>query len=142
MNDGSFVSRRLRHAFWLSAIYALGLYFSACAAPSKAQDRRILRTPQAVASARVDRAAERAADRITSQEWHRLAVRYNPSYCDSPAWEVYMHGRWQRAELTPEPSSDETQMTHASLRPTGTTIQNARGWKYPSLEWRPSDDPP
>lgn len=120
----------------------LAFYLSACAAPSKAQDRRILRSPQEVASARVDRAASRASERITSQTWHRLPVRHNPSYCDSPSWEVQMYGRWQRVELTPEPSSDQRDMTHAALRPTGGAYQNDAGWHYPTLEWRALDDLP
>lgn len=114
-------------------------FFAGCA-PSKAQTRRALRSPETAAQVRVERAVRQAALQVERGEWQQAQVRYNPSYCGSPAWEVLLYGAWRRVFLTPVPAHSDESMSGAWLRLNSDQYQNSQGWNYPVMQWRSLDD--
>lgn len=131
-----------RQAWRISAIlWLLCIVLFASCAPSKAQNRRIIRSPEAVAQMRVQRAVQRADMHLESMEWQRAPVRYNPSYCDSPAWEAHLYGAWRRVYLTPVPARSDEAMQQAWLKVSSERYESPQGWKYPVMQWRAMENP-
>ena len=58
-----------------------------------------------------------------------LPVRYNPTSCDCPAWEVLIAESWRRVALEPEPPTRGAPLRSLTLRPTDATVE-AEGWIY------------
>ena len=88
--------------------------------PRSAWDAAPLRVERALALAR---AAALDPDEL------ELPVRYNPTSCDCPAWEVLIAESWRRVALEPEPPTRGAPLRSLTLRPTDATVE-AEGWIY------------
>lgn len=131
---------KTRHFFALAATLTLISLLGACGARSDADTRQFMRTPEGVASVRVERAREHAKRTVTQNEWLRLPVRYNPTHCGSPPWEAHLYGAWRRVVLRPTPSTSSQKMNEINLRALNERFQADDGWNYPVLQWR-ADEP-
>lgn len=128
-----------RHVFALVATLSLAGLFAACGARSDTDTRRLSRTPEGVASVRIERAIQHAESVVNSDEWQRVPVRHNPTHCGSPPWEAHLYGAWRRVVLQPVPKTPAHQMSEAWLRAFGEVFESEDGWNYPVLQWRAVD---
>lgn len=127
----------------LLPLVAVGLL--GCGARSSASDRPPP-TPVEVAAGRIARAADRALASSERVDPVRVLVRSNPAACECPAWEVLLHGRWERVELRPARAADDADLAlierglpdgeplEATLSATGDVVVAGDGWRYAVFE--------
>lgn len=116
-----------------------------CGAGTVAPDRPPP-TPVEVAAGRIARATDRAVMTSERVDPVRALVRSNPAECDCPAWEVLLHGRWERVEIRPARAADDADLAlveaglpdglplEATISATGDAVVAGDGWRYAVFE--------